>query len=82
MSGIPEGAQYAVPVFAMFLGDIMKKLKLTDWIITANAVLGAVIVASMVDSWGWETLAQGLTLGLAGTGLHGARKMVSNKAKK
>ena len=81
MGEIPQEAIYAIPVVGMFLGDVMKRLGLNDWVVTANSVLGAVVVMSMLG-WGWVPLAQGLTLGLAATGAHSLRKQVSNAAVK
>ena len=67
MNGVPEEALFAVPVLAVFVGDLLKKFGLSDWIVPGNAILGSIVVVSMMG-FGWYECAQGITLGLAGTG--------------
>lgn len=72
---VPEELVLAYPIVGVFLGDVLKRLGFSGWILPVNMLVGGILACSM-DYWDIMTFIYGMELGAAATGLHGIRKKI------
>jgi len=78
---VPHEAIYAMPVVAMFLGDVIKRTPLRSWVIQTNMLVGG-LVTCLLSEWSTMGFVLGMELGAGGSGLQGLRKQVAKKMPK
>lgn len=73
---VPTEFLLTYPIFGVFIGDILKKLDLTGWILSVN-MISAGILACWIGTWDPITFILGMEIGAASTGIHGLRKQLN-----
>jgi hypothetical protein len=78
-----EGLLAAWPIVGMFIGDLLKRLKLNDWLIPINMSIGGILACLMLEGaqpgasgWTLPNFFIGMAIGSGASGLHGLRKTV------